>query len=130
MPGDELRLRIVDEELWEWFQQTLLEKLGPIINERWRPAKWTSLKDLFMIRYSKEKQPDLHLHNDLSFFSCSIKLRTACQGGYLNFPRQNFNDCFVGNGDLLVWPAKITHPHMVMPTTKGTRVSLVVWTND
>ena len=70
------------------------------------------------------------LHNDRSYFSASIVLRRADEGGELAFPRQGFNDAEIDVGWLLTWPAPITHPHMVHPVRRGRRVSMVVWTKD
>ena len=85
---------------------------------------------MFLIRYSKDRQGQIGLHNDRSFFSCSIVLRKACCGGELTFPRQGYKDADIAVGWLLVWPAPITHPHMVQAVERGQRVSMVVWTED
>ncbi len=128
VPGDELRVRALDLELWDWLTDTLGKKLAPVVEARWRPARWSGVKDAFLIRYSKDKQPAIRLHEDKSYFSCSIRLRAACAGGALWFPRQNFSDERVPDGWLLCWPSRITHPHQVLPVRKGRRVGLVVWT--
>ena len=130
VPGDELRLNLVDLAWWHWFEDTLKKNLAPILSQRWRPSEWSSLKDLFLIRYTIGRQPSIRLHNDISRFSCSIRIRAANTGGQLYFPYQNFSDILVANGDLLVWPARITHPHKVEPVRQGNRTSLVVWTQD
>ena len=130
VPGDELRLQKLDLALWDWLKATLGERLAPIVEARWRPSKWRDPCDAFLIRYSGEGQPSIRLHEDLSYFSCSIGLRRACAGGELAFPRQNFSDALLPEGWLLLWPAKITHPHQVLPVRRGKRISLVVWTPD
>lgn len=130
VPGDELRLKKLDLALWDWLGKTLKERLAPVINARWRPALWRHPSDAFLIRYSPDKQPSLRLHEDISYFSCSVRLRRSCCGGELIFPRQNFSDGLVPDGWLLVWPARITHPHQVLPVRKGKRISLVVWTSE
>ncbi len=130
VPGDELRLKRLDLALWDWLGATLKDRLGPIINARWRPALWHDLSDAFLIRYSPDKQPSLRLHEDISYLSCSVRLRRSCRGGELIFPRQNFSDGLIPDGWLLVWPARITHPHQVLPVRKGKRISLVVWTSE
>ena len=135
VPGDELRLNVLDLALRDWLEKTLSERLPPIVEQRWKPARWPlsktgGVKDAFLIRYSAEGQASIRLHEDRSYFSCSVRLRTACAGGELYFPRQNFNDALVPSGWLLLWPSRITHPHQVLPVSKGRRVSLVVWTKE
>ena len=128
VPGDELRLKAMDSKLFTWMQSTCKEGLAPVIKNRWRPAKWHDIADSFLIRYSKARQPDIGLHEDISYLSCSIRLKKSCAGGELQFPRQNFNDGLIPNGWLMVWPSRITHPHHVLPVRKGERISVVVWT--
>ena len=130
VPGDELRLKRLDLALWDWLGATLKDKLGPNINARWRPALWHDLSDAFLIRFSPDKQPSLRLHEDISYLSCSVRLRRSCCGGELIFPRQNFSDGLIPDGWLLVWPSRITHPHQVLPVRKGKRISQVVWTSE
>ena len=130
VPGDELRIKRLDSKLWDGLVTALGDHLAPVINARWRPAHWKDPFDAFLIRYSTERQPSIRLHEDISYFSCSIRLRKACAGGELHFPRQNFADSLVPDGWLLCWPSRITHPHQVRPVRKGARVSLVVWTPE
>ena len=130
VPGDELRIKRLDSKLWDGLTTALRDHLAPVINARWRPAQWKDPSDAFLIRYSTERQPTIRLHEDISYFSCSIRLRKACAGGELQFPRQNFADSLVPDGWLLCWPSRITHPHQVRPVRKGARVSLVVWTPE
>ena len=129
VPGDELRVRALDSALAGWITTTLKERLAPIIDARWRPARWHDPSDTFLIRYSANRQNGIRLHEDISHFSCSIRLASARCGGELVFPRQNFSDRTVPTGWLLVWPSRITHPHMVTPVTAGERLSWTVWTS-
>ena len=129
VPGDELRVRELDTALADWITLILKERLAPIIDARWRPARWHDPSDTFLIRYSTKRQDGIRLHEDISHFSCSIRLASARSGGELVFPRQNFSDRTVPTGWLLVWPSRITHPHMVTPVTAGERVSWTVWTS-
>ena len=130
VPGDELRIKRLDGLLWDGLVTALGDHLAPVINARWRPSTWKDPSDAFLIRYSTQRQPSIRLHEDISYFSCSIRLRKACAGGELYFPRQNFADSLVPDGWLLCWPSRITHPHQVRPVRKGARVSLVVWTPE
>ena len=130
VPGDELRYNRWRPDEAEAIKLLLQDQLAPIINARWNPAVWHAVKDLFLIRYSTGRQSQIHLHNDISHFSCSLVLLQACKGGHLLFPRQGYDDHMVEPGTLLCWPSQITHPHMVTPVKKGQRVSLVVWTDQ
>jgi len=130
VPGDELRVSEFDPDMLTFLVEQFGKNVGPLLNERWFPAKWTGIKDAFFIRYSPDRQPALRLHNDISNFSFSVRIRCSCGGGVLEFPRQNVNDYLVDDGDILVWPSRVTHPHRVTPVTKGTRISLVIWTED
>ena len=128
VPGDELRLKKWDEVRAEEITALLNEHLPTIVESHWRPATFRPPADSFFIRYSSGGQPSIRLHEDVSYLSCSIKLRAACDGGELWFPRQNFSDRLIPAGWLLIWPSRITHPHQVLTVTKGRRISIVVWT--
>ena len=130
VPGDELRMRVWDASRATQFAGLLKTHLAPTVESHWRPAFWQSPSDVFFIRYSASGQAGLRLHEDKSYLSCSIKLVGACAGGQLWFPRQNFNDSLIPSGWLLMWPSRITHPHQVLPATKGRRLSIVVWTGE
>ena len=128
VPGDELRLNAWDAGSARLLAGYLTSVLKPIVESVWRPASWREPKDLFFIRHSPSGQAELRLHEDKSYLSCSIKLRGACSGGDLWFPRQNFSDSLIAPGWLIIWPSTVTHPHRVLPVKKGKRVSIVVWT--
>ena len=128
VPGDELRIKLLDSRLFRSIEEGLEKYVAPAIQQRWRPTTWKTVRDMFLIRYSTEKQAGIRLHEDISYLSCSIVLARACGGGELYFPRQGFTDRMIKPGGLLVWPSRITHPHCVTPVAKGRRVSLVVWT--
>ena len=128
VPGDELRIREICQTTHNKLAAMINEHMKSITAKRWYPVDWKPVSDLFFIRYSVDKQPSLRLHNDISYFSGSIRLEKAKEGGRLVFPRQNVNDEDVKNGELLMWPSRITHPHKVTPVTRGSRLSIVVWT--
>ena len=130
VPGDELRIKTHQAVMFASIEDELKKRLEGVIKQRWNPCVWKSVKDLFLIRYSRKAQPSIRLHEDQSYFSCSIVLKRACDGGDLYFPRQRYNDRLVEVGTLLVWPSRITHPHCVSPVKKGSRVSMVVWTKE
>ena len=112
VPGDELRLM--------GLCAAVDKRMHGIIYPLWQPARWQPIKDLFAIRYSKERQPKIELHNDKSHFSMSILLHREGRGGELCFPRQGYVDTQLSPGQALVWPSAITHPHEVTPT-EGSR---------
>ena len=130
VPGDELRIKTHQAAMFDSIEVELKKRLEDVIRQRWNPCEWKSVKDLFLIRYSRKTQPSIRLHEDRSYFSCSIVLRRACDGGDLYFPRQRYNDRLVEVGTLLVWPSRVTHPHCVSPVKKGSRISMVVWTKE
>ena len=127
VPGDELRLKAYDAGRADQIKGAIDKHLSAAVIEFWKPARWPGVADLFFIRYSPDRQPSIRLHEDNSSISCSIKIRKACNGGVLWFPRQNFSDINIPLGWLIAWPSKITHPHLVKPVLKGTRISIVVW---
>ena len=128
VPGDELRIKEIDQGLYDWLVEQLRRVVSPHVASHWHPTTWKDPCDLFMIRYSPEKQAYLRLHNDISVISGSVKLRSACSGGELYFPRQGYSDRLTRCGDLTLWPGQVTHPHQVLPVSKGMRISLIVWT--
>ena len=130
VPGDELRLREWSAAQAKRMDDDLDRILGPVVETFWRPATWRGASDVFFIRYSKDRQPSLRLHEDISYVSCSIKLRPACAGGELWWPRQNVTDALIPVGWLVAWPSRVTHPHQVKPVTRGRRMSIVVWTKS
>lgn len=129
VPGDELRLKSFDAGRAAQVEEAVNMHLASMVGSFWRPAKWPGVGDQFFIRYAPGRQPSLRLHEDNSCISCSIKLRAACGGGVLWFPRQNFTDENIPVGWLIAWPSRITHPHRVMPVSKGRRMSIVVWSH-
>ena len=130
VPGDELRYKDWRLKESEAFTQLLDNRLKSILEHRWAPSTWHPVKDLFLIRYSIDRQPSLRLHEDKSHFSCSLILKRACNGGEMLFPRQNFSDRLIRPGMMICWPSRVTHPHQVLPVKKGYRLSCVVWTQQ
>lgn len=126
VPGDEIRLKAAG--LYDVYAPLIENAFRPIINQHWAPTEFSSISDLFAIRYEPHRQDSLRLHTDLSRFSASILLEAADEGGILWLPRQNFRDDLVPVGTALVFPSRVTHPHAVTPVTAGRRISLVVWT--
>ena len=83
---------------------------------------------MFAIKYSMDTQKSLNLHHDDSFISGSIKLNDNYEGADLEFPEQEFTNKDLGVGDLLLWPAALTHKHKSNELLKGEKYSLTIWT--
>ncbi|NBP13525.1 2OG-Fe(II) oxygenase [bacterium] len=58
--------------------------------------------------------------------SCVIQLNSDYEGGLLAFPYQNFS-IKLKAGDVIMFPSIHTHPHKVLPVTKGERKNVVTW---
>lgn len=127
-PGQEIRINQMDRELWYAIEDNLQKYVYPAIEKYWHPVKMFGIRDLFVIRYSKDTQKNLNLHNDISYVSGSVKLNCDYEGAQLYFPRQNFYNTDVEVGDLLLWPSQVTHPHESLEIQSGTKYSLVLWT--
>jgi len=83
---------------------------------------------MFALKYSMDTQKSLNLHNDDSYISCSIKLNDEYEGADLEFPEQGYSNKDLGVGDILLWPASITHRHKSNELLKGEKYSLTIWT--
>jgi hypothetical protein len=92
------------------------------------PADIQEPYSIFGIYYSPETQKNLKLHRDESHVSASIKLNANYEGAELVFPEQNFSNKDLEVGEVLIWPASITHPHECKDITKGEKYSLTIWT--
>ena len=127
VPGDELRLKaagLAD------FAQKLVDAVKTRFKKQWTPpAGDIKLRDAFAIRYSKDGQASLRLHNDISHISATLVLRKADRGGLLTFPRQHYDDSRLEPGEVVMWPAPVTHPHAVTDVLEGGRMSIVLWTD-
>lgn len=83
---------------------------------------------MFAIKYSMDSQRSLKLHHDESYITGSIKLNDNYEGADLEFPEQSFTNKDVGVGDILLWPASLTHKHKSNELLKGEKYSLTIWT--
>lgn len=83
------------------------------------------IKDLFIVKYEKEKQNSLELHHDGSFLSFNILLSntTNFEGGGTYFSDGIIS--YLEQGDMLVHSGKIKHAGL--PITNGTRYLLVAF---
>lgn len=84
---------------------------------------------IFAIKYAKGLQTYLPLHRDESYISGSIKLNNDYEGGELMFPEEMYSNKNTGIGDLVLWPASITHPHFCNRLTEGEKYAITIWTD-
>lgn len=95
------------------------------VTEGYKSHGKTQWKDLFLVHYLAQdgnNQNDIHIDfSGLTFIAC---LEDNYEGGYLNFPKQNFK-IKLGKRDLILFPGNFTHPHGVTPITSGDRKVVV-----
>jgi hypothetical protein len=102
----------------------VLSKLIDILGLNEVPEPYT----MFAIKYSMDSQRSLKLHHDESYITGSIKLNDDYEGAELDFPEQEYTNKDLGVGDLLLWPASLTHKHKSNELLKGEKYSLTIWT--
>jgi hypothetical protein len=86
-------------------------------------TKW---RDLYLFAYDETKMArgikDIHFDfSNLTFVGC---LNDGWEGGDLVFPRQNLR-VKLKKGDIIIFPAGLTHPHYVDVVTSGHRIVIV-----
>lgn len=128
-PGQEMRLKDLDEDLYNKLVHRFEEVVVPVAEKYWFPIQYYGIRDMFIIKYSPSSQISLPCHHDASLFSGSIKLNEDYEGAELNFYRQKFNNANVSAGDIIVWPGQVTHGHECTPLIRGTKYSLTIWTS-
>ena len=87
------------------------------------------LRDAFTMRYTTDTQTSLALHTDASLVTGSVKLNSYYEGAELIFPRQDFSNINVKNGQCILFPAQVTHGHYVNELKSGVKYSLTMWTS-
>lgn len=127
-PGQEIRIREMDRNLYYAIEDNLEKYVFPALEKYYKPMVMFGIRDLFMIKYSRKTQKSLNLHHDLSLVSGSVKLNDDYKGAELYFPRQQMYNKDIEIGDLVLWPSQVTHPHESLPILEGTKYSLVLWT--
>ena len=115
---------------WKDLLETGLSKALEGACEHWGVEDDVSIASIFAIRYTLETSTNLKQHHDDSYISGSIKLNGDYTGGLLNFPKQNFNNQYMGIGDLILWPGQLTHPHESKPISSGEKYSITIWTKN
>ena len=126
-PAQEIRLR--DLGLWHEYERLWHEKLGKISEKFWPPMEHYGLRDAFTMRYTTDTQTSLALHTDASLVTGSVKLNSNYEGAELIFPRQDFSNIKVKNGQCILFPAQVTHGHYVNELKSGVKYSLTMWTS-
>ncbi len=127
-PAQELRIKAIDQGLWNAIEKNLKEYIFPVIESYWAPTQMYGVRDLFVIRYSPDTQKSLNCHNDASMVSGTVKLNNDYTGAELYFRRHNIKNTDMEVGELMLWPGQVTHGHESLPITSGTKYSLVLWT--
>ena len=126
-PAQEIRLK--DLGLWHEYERLWHEKLGKISEKFWPPMEHYGLRDAFTMRYATDTQTSLALHTDASLVTGSVKLNSNYEGAELIFPRQDFSNIKVKNGQCILFPAQVTHGHHVNELKSGVKYSLTMWTS-
>ena len=127
-PGQELRIRVLDVELFNQLEQHFAQHINPVIEKYWWPLQMYGLRDAFIIKYTPETQRSLACHHDASLVSTITYLNDDYTGGDTYFPRQKFSTENVPVGKIVLWPGQVTHGHEGREVTSGTKYALVVWT--
>ncbi len=115
--------------LYESINFQLEHRIWPSVIKHW-DIDGVESETIFVLKYSMDTQTSLGLHHDESFISGNVKLNDEYLGGVLEFPRQNFTNEDLQVGQLLVWPSKITHPHLSTELVSGTKYSLTIWSKE
>lgn len=127
-PGQEVRIRVLDINLFDKLEQHFVDQINPAIERHWWPLQMYGLRDAFIIRYSPETQKSLNCHHDASLVSAIVYLNDDYTGGDTYFPRQNFSTEGTEVGKMVLWPGQVTHGHEGREVTSGTKYALVIWT--
>lgn len=127
-PAQETRLKTLNSHFFDTFEEEYNRQIVPVVEKHWFPLKMFGIRDLFALKYSLDRQTSLKLHHDMSLISGSLKLNNDYEGGELSFPRQNITNKVLNVGDIILWPAQVTHPHECEELIKGTKYSLTLWT--
>lgn len=114
-------------EIFKSLSSVFMGRLAPLISD-WYETEVLNPYTIFAIKYSSDTQTSLNLHRDESYISASIKLNSNYEGGLLEFPDQQWNNQYIGVGDIIIFPGTITHPHRSSELLSGTKYSLTFWT--
>lgn len=123
----ELLLSDVSRLLFQDYALHFKEHVAPILRKEWM-FDLDGMFSPFFLRYFMAGPRKLHLHNDTSLFTTSIKLNDDYEGCHIFFPRQNFSMQDVPVGHAVIWPSVLTHPHYVTELTRGVKYSFASFT--
>jgi hypothetical protein len=118
----------LSQYVFEDYVQHYARDLLPIIKKVWPHTVIGGWQSPFILKYSVDGKRELRPHHDMSAISFNIKLNDGYQGGYLEFPRQEFSNKDVPIGHLIMWPSCVTHYHQVPPIQSGVKYSVTGWT--
>lgn len=127
-PGQELRIRVLDINLFNKLEEHFKQHINPAIEKYWWPLQMYGLRDAFIIKYTPETQKSLSCHHDASLVSTICYLNDDYTGGDTYFPRQKFSTEDVPVGKMVLWPGQVTHGHEGREVTSGSKYALVIWT--
>jgi GR25 family glycosyltransferase involved in LPS biosynthesis len=127
-PGQELRLRILDINLFNKLEEHFKQHINPVIEKYWWPLQMYGLRDAFIIKYTPLTQKSLACHHDASLVSTIVYLNEDYEGGDTYFPRQKYSTENVPVGKMVLWPGQVTHGHEGREVKSGSKYALVIWT--
>lgn len=127
VPGHEISLAAISPKLFEAVEIDLGVRIWPQLQTVWPYVDYHGLRDCFVIKYELGVQENLRIHHDVAQLSASMKLNDGYEGAVLDFPRQGVTNEDTAIGELVVFPALVTHPHQATPLRSGVKYGLVVW---
>lgn len=127
-PGQELRIRVLDINLFNKLEEHFKTDINPVIEKYWWPLQMYGLRDAFIIKYTPQTQKSLSCHHDASLVSTICYLNEDYTGGDTYFPRQQYSTENVPAGKMVLWPGQVTHGHEGREVTSGSKYALVIWT--
>jgi len=127
-PAQEIRLNEVSQEYYDLIADMFMTRIAQICEEYWHPMEMIGIRDIFVMKYSREGQVSLNLHTDASLVTGSVKLNEDYRGAELVFPRQNFSNIDTQAGDVILFPGEVTHGHQCKELLEGVKYSLTIWT--
>lgn len=127
-PGQELRIRVLDINLFNKLEEHFKQHINPVIEKYWWPLQMYGLRDAFIIKYTPLTQKSLACHHDASLVSTIVYLNEDYEGGDTYFPRQKYSTENVPVGKMVLWPGQVTHGHEGREVKSGSKYALVIWT--
>ena len=124
----EIRLRELDEKLFEVYRTYVLEALSAVAYDRWK-CRPHMLADAQIACYDPTNQKHGNWHHDESSdITFVVPLSDDFEGGGTEFYNQKIKVSPLPVGHCLMFPGRVTHIHRGMAVTKGKRYILTAWT--